>query len=208
MGERDDRMIFGRKAFGRVKIDPAVLGQRDDVDGIAGELPRDDIAMMFERGQEDTGAPFARMASSDEIDGFGRAAGEDQLAFIAADQTGRGGACGLEALGHRRRTFVDAAVHGGVIAAIGSHDGVDNRLRLLRGGGAVEIVPVADPGKLVADAERGIDAGLDVHAIALNAALAWAAISLPSPSASHRPPTNPSSSSARALAGSRPRAAA
>ena len=164
--------------------------------------------MMLERRQQHALAVAVGEARGDQVNRLGRAAGEDQLALVPADQVGGGFARRLEALRHRRRAFVDAAMHGRIIAAISVGDGVDHRLRLLRGGGGIEIMPAGDRGELVADAERGIEAGLDVHAIAFNAVRAATAISLSSPSASHKPPTNPSSNSARADAGSSPRAAA
>src|SRR5689334_20870645 len=92
-----------------------------------------------------------------------------------------------------------------IIAGIGLGDGVDDRLRLLRCRGAVEIVPADDGRELVADVERGVDAGGSVHTTLLRASRAATQIRSPSFALSHSPMTKPSSSNARADAGSSPR---
>ena len=65
-----------------VEVDPAVVGQRADVDFATGELPRDDVRVMLELGQQHAVAVAAREGAGDEIDRFGRAAGEDD--FVAS----------------------------------------------------------------------------------------------------------------------------
>ena len=63
-------------------------------------------------------------------------------------------------------------MHRRVIARVSLGDRVDHRLRLLRGRGAVEIVPVPNRRELVAHVERGIDARRGVHTTLLNALFA------------------------------------
>ena len=86
MGEGDDAMLFGEHRLGRVEVDLAVGGQRHRVDFVAGELPRDDVAVMLELRQQDAVAAVLRQRARDEVDRLGRAAGEDQLVRLAADQ--------------------------------------------------------------------------------------------------------------------------
>src|SRR6476646_10665765 len=94
---------------------------------------------------------------------------------------------------------------GRVIARIGLGDHIDDRLRLLRGRCAVEVVPASDSRKLCAHVECGVDARRSVHAILRKASrAAWQMASLPW-ALSHRPMTKPSRSNARACAGSSPR---
>ena len=154
MGEGDHGMLFVGQLLGRVEVDPAVLGQRDDVDVVTGELPRDDVRMMLERRQQYAPAAVVGEARRDQVDRLGRAAREHHFMLLPADQIGGRGARRFEARGHRRRAFVDPAVDGRIIAAIGVGDRVDHRLRLLRGGGAVEIMPAGDRRELVAHRER------------------------------------------------------
>ena len=89
------RCSFGQHRLGRVEVDPAVVGQRHRVDFVAGELPRDDVAVMLELRQQDAVAAVLRQRARDEVDRLGRAAGEHQLVGLAADQVRRGGARGL-----------------------------------------------------------------------------------------------------------------
>ena len=127
MGESDQLVRFGEHRLGRVEVDAAVVGQRADVDvrtDLAGDdLPRHDVRMMLERRQQDAvaGAQVgAAPAVRDEVDRLGRAAREHQFGLAAADQRRSSDAGRLEALGHRRRALVHAAMDGGVVAAIGA----------------------------------------------------------------------------------------
>ena len=77
----------------------------------------------------------------------------------------------------RDYALVHAAMHGRIVASVSLGDRVDHRLRLLRGRGAVEIVPAGrDRRELVAQGERGIEGRLDVHATAFSAARAMSAM--------------------------------
>ena len=79
MGEGDHAMLFGQHCFGGVEVDPAVGGQRHDIDFVTGELPRNDVAVMLELRQQDAVAAVLRQRARDEVDRLGRAAGEDHL---------------------------------------------------------------------------------------------------------------------------------
>ena len=158
-------MAVVRQLFRRVEVDLAMRGQRNDIDGVAGELPRDDVAVMLELAEQHAIAAVARGALGDEVDRLGRAAREDGFVRRAADQFARRAARRLEALGHRRRALVDPAVDGRIVAAIGIGDGVDHRLRLLRGRGGIEIMPAGDRRELVAHVERGIEGHRRVHRV-------------------------------------------
>src|SRR6478672_7703292 len=154
MGEGDDGVLFARHGLGGVEVDAAVGRQRQDVERVAGELPRDDVAVMLELADEDSLAVAIAEGSRDQVDRFGRAAGEYQLVRRAADEPRGGGARGLEPAGHFGRPLVYAAVHGGVVARVSGLDRVNHRLRLLRGRRAVEVMPPRpDCRELVADVE-------------------------------------------------------
>ncbi len=92
VGEGDDAMLVGQHRFGGVEVDLAVAGQRHRIDFVTGELPGDDVAVMLELGEEDAVAAVLRQRARDEVDRLGRAAGEDELVGLAADQPRGGGA--------------------------------------------------------------------------------------------------------------------
>ena len=120
MGEGDDRVALGEHRFGGVEVDPLIGGQRADVDFIAGELPRHDVRVMLERRQQDAVAVPARIGARDEVDRFGRAAGEDDfIGVLSAEQFRGRGARGFIGQRHVGRALVDRAVDGRVIAGIG-----------------------------------------------------------------------------------------
>ena len=87
-------------------------------------------------------SPIAMRAEAvgDEIDGLGRRAREDDLVGDAAFRNrAHVFARALIGLGRGVRHEVQAAVHVGVAGLHGAHHGVDDRARLLRRGGIVEI---------------------------------------------------------------------
>src|SRR5262245_64912237 len=97
---------------------------------------------MLEPGQHDLVTRLeeaAAIAAGNQVDGFGRAAGKHDLPRLT----------GIEEAAHLlpRRLIgegssfaqpVDAAMDVGVLRLIGMADGIDDRLRLLRAGSAVE----------------------------------------------------------------------
>ena len=85
MREGDDAMLFGQHALGGVEIDLAVGGQRADVDFAARELPRHDVPMVLQPREQDA-CGLLGVAIGDEVDRFGRAAGEDDSFAPPADE--------------------------------------------------------------------------------------------------------------------------
>ena len=106
-------------------------------------LPRDDVRMVFERGEDDfvTGADeFAAVAVRDQIDRLRGAAGEDHLAVLArADEALHFAARRIEGGSRRLRQVMNAAVDVGVLRRLVAHETVDDRLRHLARGRVVEI---------------------------------------------------------------------
>ncbi len=148
MRKGDQPVPFGQHRRGGIKVDPAIGGQRADIDADAGvlldQLPGHDVRMMLERRQQDAVAGLqigAAPALRDQIDPLGRAAGEHDLVRPGPNEAGDGGARRLERQRHVGRAAIDAAMHGRIIARITVGDGVDHRLRLLRRRRRVEIGP-------------------------------------------------------------------
>jgi hypothetical protein len=87
MGKRHELVRRRQHSLYRVKIDPAVRGQRGDVDCNAGavpqQLPRNDVAVMLQRREQDAVACLEVVAPAvrDEIDRLGRAAHEHDLVW-------------------------------------------------------------------------------------------------------------------------------
>ncbi len=149
MRQRDQFVARRQHGLERIAIDPPVLGQRADVDDGTGplgdHLPGHDVGMMLQLREHD---PVARPqvcqapAVRDKIDALGGAAHEHDLVLAGgAHELRHPPARGLVTQRHLRAAAVDAAVDGGVIPAQRIAHRVDHRLRLLRGGGGVEIVP-------------------------------------------------------------------
>src|SRR5438270_1771798 len=99
-------------------------------------------------------------------------------------------------------------MHSRVVGPISLRDRIDHSLRLLRRGGAVEIMPVLDAGELAPDVETWLDTCGRVHTTLRRALRAASRIASGFLALSHSPMTKPSSSSARALCGSSPRLSA
>jgi len=53
MAERDQFVFGADHRRHRVEVDAMIVGERDDVDPGAGELPGDDVAVMLERREQD-----------------------------------------------------------------------------------------------------------------------------------------------------------
>ena len=85
MSEGDDAMLFGKHLLRCVEVDLAVGRERHRVDLEAGELPRNDVAVMLELRDEDAVAAVPRQRARNQVDRLGRAACEDQFVRLAAD---------------------------------------------------------------------------------------------------------------------------
>ncbi len=106
-------------------------------------LPRDDVRMVLERGQDDLVAgpdELPAIAVHHQIDRVGGAAGEDHFAvFARIDETLHLAARLLVGGGRGFRQVMHAAVDVGVLRRLVAHHAVDHRLRHLARGRVVEI---------------------------------------------------------------------
>ncbi|PAV93427.1 hypothetical protein WR25_16511 [Diploscapter pachys] len=152
-----------------------VVRQRQHVDrgadSLGDHLPGYDVAVMLQHRQQDAVAGLQLRHSPalrDEVDPFGRAAGEDDLVgSCRADEARDLLARGFIGQRHVGGTLVHAAVDGRIGLAIGAGNRVEHGLRLLRGGGGVEIRPAGgDRGEVGEPVERGFGGG---HATAPHA---------------------------------------
>jgi hypothetical protein len=57
MGKSNQNMLRGQHRLRRIEIDPAIGGQRADIDVISGKLPGHDIAVMLQLAEQDA-RPF------------------------------------------------------------------------------------------------------------------------------------------------------
>ncbi len=128
---------------------------------LAEQLPRDEVGMMLELGQDD-GVGLAQVATTpavgDKVDRLGRVAHEDDLVVVGrADETGGGDASGLVGGGRLFAGGVDAAVDVGRVATVVVVDRVDHGARLERGRRAVEIRQATAAEVALEDGEVGAD---------------------------------------------------
>ncbi len=139
----------GREQFVELRqIEHAAVTEDGDVDelraGAPGELlPRDEVGVVLQFGEQDFVAgldvPVAP-GGGDEVDGFGRAAREDDLGRLCrVDEPGGAFAGALVGGGGAVAQFVDAAVDVAVVVLVVAADRVDHRARLLAAGPAVEV---------------------------------------------------------------------
>ena len=215
MGQRDHAMARRDHRAHRVQIDPAIVGERHDVDMSADllrhDLPRHDIAMMFQRGQQDAVARLqlrARPALGDEVDALGRAANINDLAVrLRADEAGDLPPRRFIGQRHIGRPFIDTAMHRRIIGTIGPRNRIDDGIGLLRGGGAVKIMPVAHTGEIIPQAQTLCEVGHTSASSLAIAATSSACLTASSATSSNTPATKERSSNVLAVAGSMPRLA-
>lgn len=170
LGERDEARLGIQEASVFLHHDLALIVDGDDAnDGaslLGNHLPWDDIGVMFEHGNEDlvTGLQeFVAEGVSDEVDGFGGTADEDNFLaggsaeevanFIAGLFVGIGGSGG-EGMGGA----MDIRIVLRVVAA----DGIDDGLGFLGRGGIVEPDQGLPVDQLMENGEIGAD-GLDIE---------------------------------------------
>ena len=142
MGEGDDAMLVGEHRLGRVEVDlpvgaSAARRRLRSRRAATGRCCCDARAARAGRG---CGRPSEASRATRLIASVAPRVKTSSFGWppIRFDAAARARFVGV---GHRRRALVHAAVHGRVIARIGLGDRVDHRLRLLRGRGAVEIMP-------------------------------------------------------------------
>ena len=130
-----------------------IAGHRDVVELRAGalrdHLPRDEIAVMLELGEQDGVAGLEvveRPCRGDKIDALGGAASEDDLLGGAGvDELRDAFASTFVNAGGAIAQLVNAAMDVGVVVLVVALDGLENLTRFLRGGAVVEVderVPV------------------------------------------------------------------
>ena len=106
-------------------------------------MPRHDVGVVLHDRNDDLVAlADIRLTPGrrHQVDRLGGAAGEnDLLAATGVEELCDPLAAALIALGRDVGEVMQAAMHVGVFAGIGLHHAVEHRLRLLRGGGVVEI---------------------------------------------------------------------
>ena len=146
MGHRDEARARPEEALVRVQQDlPRVVDGGDaQARALLGaeELPGHDVGVVLQQRQDDLVA-LAHVAPppalGDQVDPLGRPAHEDDLARGAGpEETPRGLARAFVGVGRSRRQGVRRAVDVGVLALVEAGDALDDRARLLRGGGVVE----------------------------------------------------------------------
>ena len=124
-----------------VHVERPVLADIDRSDNGASffgdQLPRDDIGVVFEHGEQDFVARaqvFAAPGLGDEVDGFRRVLGEDHFTLLGAHEPGDLGARSLEGVGRLLAEPVHAPVDVGVGGFHELVHGVGDGQRLLRRG--------------------------------------------------------------------------
>ena len=153
----------------RVEVEHAAVVDRDDAQprpgALAGQLPRHDVRVVLHRRDEHLVAgPEVGLAPAlrHQVDAFGGVAREDDLVGVGGAEEGGGlGARALEGGRRPLREHVDAAMHVGVRRRVVVAQRVDDHLRLLGGGGVVEIDERVPVGRLRQDRELGAQA-LDI----------------------------------------------
>ena len=132
---------------------------------LAVEVPGHDVGVVLHDREHDLVAladSHAAERAGDEVDRLGGVAGEDDLLGAAGiEEAAHGLARLLEALRRRVGEVVQAAVHVGVLEAVGVIHRLDHRARLLRRGAVVEIDERLAVDLAEQDREVGADA-LDV----------------------------------------------
>ena len=147
VGEGDDARARAEQAEVGLEVDDAAPVDRHDAKRRArlrGEqLPGHDVRVVLEARDDDLvagGEPRAPVRLGDEVDRLGRPADEDDFRGRGrVHEAARLLARALVQRGRLLRQRVHAAVHVGVMGARVVRDGVDDRRRLLRRGGVVEV---------------------------------------------------------------------
>ena len=157
----------------RAEIDLAVLRERQHVEldaaSLPQELPRHDVGMVLELGDQDAVAPLQELAVGigDQIDCRGAAAGEDDLHRLHAEELRDVGARVLVQLGRAFGEAMDAAQHIGAAGRLVAPHRVEHGERRLRRCAVVEIVDRPAVDDLEQDRKLVPDRGdVETHAAA------------------------------------------
>ena len=149
-GDGDDLRPLGDETSATleaVQVERAVLGERDEpqlrAGGLGGELPRHQVRMVLDLGQQDL-VPFLKHlpgeAVRDEVGRLGRASGEDDRRGVGgADEPGQL----LPRAFEQRRGLLGQRVHGAVdvrvVALVEVGQGVEDLPGLLAGGRGIQV---------------------------------------------------------------------
>ena len=137
---RPDQPLEGVHSQRAVVVDRRHL--EHDPGARAQELPRHDVGVVFERGQNHLVAraeEFLTVACGHQVDGLRGALGEDDLLRRpGVEETPHPLAGALVGRRRLRTQRVNAAVDVGVFGLVAARDGVDHRLRLLGACAAVQ----------------------------------------------------------------------
>ena len=176
----EHRGAAGQEGVEGVEVKHAVVVAGDDAQGGAGalaeHLPRDDVGVVFEGGDEDLGARADAGGEEvgGEVDRVGAAGGEDDLGGVGRVEVAGDGPAGLlVALGGEAGEVVGAAVDVGVDRLVVVAGGVEHLAGFLGGGGVVEVDERAAVDLGGEEREVGADAlEVDCHARAKEAVTA------------------------------------
>ena len=143
----DEACTLREQAAVGVEVECAVVVHGDDAQvhslALTEHLPGNDVAVVLHGRDDDFVACMAEGFAEREgqqVDAFGRAAGEDDLARrTGVDEAAHGFARLLVQFGGLLREEVDAAVYVGIHVVVFVADGFDHLARLLRRRGVVEI---------------------------------------------------------------------
>ena len=156
-GEREDFRALVEQGKERVLVQRAVLVAGNHLENRAGalaeHLPRNDVGMVLQRGNEDF---IARLDPAgkpedvgDEIDAIGGAGGEDHLVRSGGIEVGGDRLAGFfKGLGGEAGEMVGAAVDVGIDRLVVVPGRQQHRHRLLGGGRIVQINQEAGPGSI------------------------------------------------------------
>jgi len=165
--DRDHLRAWRERRLEGVEIEAAVVAHVDELQHralpLAQEVPRHDVGMMFENGDDDlvARADYRRgEGRGDEVDGLGRALGEDDLFRPARIEEARDGlAAVLVGLGRAVGECVEAPMHVRVGVPVGEIHRIEHHVRLLRRGTGVEVDQPLLEDFFFEDREIGTDAG-------------------------------------------------
>ena len=151
VGEREDLGPLGQQAVQRGQVELATGGEVDPAQRRAGPpgqlLPRDEVGMVLHRGDEDLVAVVHREPADrgigegvrDEVERLGGILREDHLVRRHSDEGAQAGTSTLIGRSGLLAEQMRAAVRGRIARRVVGPLGVEDGIRLLRGGTRVEV---------------------------------------------------------------------